>query len=333
MKFISLVLVSLFSLNATADLVLYTDRDPAVSTEVAARYEEATGVKVLVHFLSPGTIPARLAADEPLAGSIETADLIMTKDIALLADVASWYQPMNSALVEANVPATLRDPQGLWTAIDYRVRSLIYDTSLDQEFIDGIKTYADLAKPEYASLLCLRTSGADYTVSLTASLIATYGKEKAAEIVLGWLNNRPDTSKVYAKDDEIIVDIYNGNCRLGISNSYYLARQLNTNPSLTVGMKFLNQQEGGVHANGIALGVSRLSKQADEARKFIEFFLTDEIQTYNAEFNQYYPVTATATVPAVLASWPKPVLDKNNWSTLLPLVQESRDLLLEVNYK
>jgi len=343
MKLFPFLIAVIFSWSASAgQLVIYADNSPeviAAMSQLADKYKADTGTEVVFLPARVGEIPLRLQADaDSLAAGLDvsTADLLVVKDIVFLNTLVqgNWFQPMKSALVEQKVLPSMRDPQGLWTALSFRARTLVYDTELDPAEIAAVNTYEDLAKPEFEGYLCLRSSTAEYTQALTASLIAKNGPEKTAEILTGWLANRTDPDKMYMNDEEIIVAIYNGDCRMGITNSYYLGKALKLNDFLPVGIKFLNKEQGGVHVNGVIAGVSRLSKQAAEAQKFIEFLFSDESQALLAEVNQYYPASQTAAVSPILKAWPdQPVWDVMNWNEIMPHIQEGQELLKQVDYK
>ncbi len=68
--------------------------------------------------------------------------------------------PVRSSVLEAAVPATLRDADGRWFALSMRARVLYADKDLNE--LTAI-TYEGLADPKWKGGLCLRSASTPTT--------------------------------------------------------------------------------------------------------------------------------------------------------------------------
>lgn len=325
MKFILFFSLVLNIASAQADLALYTDRPTARMQVVADEFLKATGTNVLILELPWKDLKAKLAAE----GANSPADVIFVKDALYLNELQKngQFAKLNSSVVTNNVHTSMFTDY--YTAVTFRARTLIYESSLD---VSGINTYADLAKPDYQGALCLRTSNSGYNEALVADFIVRYGYEGTKNMLAGWINNRVDTNFVYPNDNAIIGDVASGKCALGITNSYYLGLQLLQNPAMPVSIKFLEQGTGGVHTNGSGAGISASSKQQDLAKAFVEFLLREDIQAYLSESHQDYPANVNVALPTATKSWGKFDMNFSNWSNITDTAEQARKLVNEVGY-
>ena len=214
--------------TAPADAVtVYTGRHYGIE-EVFAAFTAQTGIPVAFQTGKDPELRERLAAE----GATTRADLLMTADagnLDLAAD-AGLLQRTDSAAVAGAVPANLRDADGRWTALSRRARTVVY--SPERVTADQVPAgYEALADPRWKGKLCLRPATSPYTQSLVASMIANQGEARAEEVVRGWMANEPT---FIDSDTKILEAIDAGQCDVGITNTYYLARLLETDPDAGV---------------------------------------------------------------------------------------------------
>ena len=295
MKFLLLLTVLFCFCNASADITLYTDRPTARMQVIADEFFKSTKVKVNILELPWTALSAQLKEE----GASSPADVIFVKDSVYLNKLVKEgrFAKMQSSVIRNNVDPSMYTEY--YTGITYRARTLIYESSLD---VSNINSYADLAKADYAGALCLRTSKSSYNEALAATLINRYGYNETKTMLGGWLNNMVDPALLYKDDTAIINDIASGKCALGIANSYYLGLALVANPALPVSIKFLDQNNGGVHTNGMGAGVSVTSKQAAVAQQFIEFMLSAPIQSFLVEQQLDFPANKNVSAPSAVKS-------------------------------
>lgn len=327
-----LLTLSLTSIAQAAELVLYTDRPTATMQVIADGFKAKTGTDVLIFEASWADLKNKLATE----GNKSPADVIMVKDLVYLNELVADGRlgQFQSSLAQETVDPSMVSPY--WVAITYRVRTLVYNPSLD---VSGISTYADLADPQWAGQLCLRTSKAAYNEALFASIIASYGYDETTSILDGWLNNMSDFAMIYPNDNSILDQIANleklpkAKCQLGIVNTYYLGLKLKDNPSYPVAVKFLDLKEGGSHSNGMGAGISASSDQAELAQQFIEFMLNPDNQKFLSEKQQDFPANRTVSVPSATQVFPQHMLSPIHWSDLTEQVKAARQLFEELDYQ
>lgn len=105
---------------------VYTARHYEVDEELYSRFTEETGIRVNVVKGKAPELIERLKRE----GSSTEADLFVTVDGGVLqaAKDAGVLQPMNSDVLEQNVPDRFRDSEYYWTGISTRARVIVYRT-------------------------------------------------------------------------------------------------------------------------------------------------------------------------------------------------------------
>ncbi len=257
-----------FSAGASeGTLHVYSARTYGVETAFT-QFTEDTGVEVEFLNGNDAELRERLAAE----GDDTQADVFLTVDAANLALAAEQglFQPLESPGLEQAVPQNLRDPQDRWFGLALRSRTLVYNPEAVTP--DQLSTYAALTEPQWKGRLCMRGSTSAYTQSLVASLIANEGYDRAREIVAGWVAN---DVQIINNDVEILQTIAAGGCDVGITNHYYLARQLAEDPQFPVELFWANQETTGAHVNISGGGVTRYADDPDLARRFLEWLATN----------------------------------------------------------
>ena len=159
---------------ALADVNIYTTRQPDLIQPVMDAFTAKTGIAVNLAFVEEGIVE-RLQAE----GARSPADLVMTVDIANLQQVvdAGVIQPVDSAVLQAAIPANLRDPGNMWFGLTTRAR-IIYASRT--RVADGeVTTYEDLANPKWQGRICTRPGTHPYNLALLAGIIAHDGEAAA----------------------------------------------------------------------------------------------------------------------------------------------------------
>ncbi|WP_296237344.1 Fe(3+) ABC transporter substrate-binding protein [Psychrobacter sp. UBA5136] len=263
------------------------------------KFTEETGIKVELVTDKSGPLMARLKAE----GKNTPADLLMTVDAGNLWQAADQglLQPVSSSILDANVPAKYRDPEGHWTGLSLRARTIFYDPS--KVSADQLSTYADLADPKWKGKLCLRTSKSVYNQSLVASMIEHLGEEKTEQVIRGWVANL--ATDVFSDDTNMLKAIAAGQCEVGLSNSYYYGRIVAKEPNFPVKIFWANQDTTGTHVNVSGAGVTAYSDNPEDALKVIEFLSSDKAQGLYASANKEYPVKQGIDESDLLKSWGK----------------------------
>ena len=127
-----------------------------------------------------------------------------------------------------------------------------------------------------------------------------HGEPRTEEIVRGWVANRPT---LINGDTKILEAIAAGQCDVGITNSYYLARTLKKDPATPVALFWANQQTTGTHVNVSGAGVTAHAKNRANAIKLLEFLSGLAAQQMFADTSLEYPANPRAEVNAIVKAW------------------------------
>ncbi|HEX7125592.1 MAG TPA: extracellular solute-binding protein [Thermodesulfobacteriota bacterium] len=281
---------------ADQEVNVYSSRSHYGSERVFEEFTKKTGIKVNIFGGNNNEVFERLKAE----GANTRADVLVTVDAGNLwnAARAGLLQPVESRIINANVPEHLRDPENRWFGLAVRARTIMYSTERVKP--SELSTYEALGDPKWKGRLCLRTSNSTYNQSLLATWIKRYGEPKVEQIVKGWVANEPT---IIDGDTKILEAIAAGQCDVGITNTYYLARILAKKPDFPVAPFWPDQSGAGVHVNVSGAGVTAHAKNRDNAVKLIEYLSSVEAQNYFADGSFEYPVNPKVEPAPLLAKW------------------------------
>ncbi|MFV1992686.1 MAG: extracellular solute-binding protein [Acidiferrobacterales bacterium] len=288
-----------FSVFAADKLVVYSARNEQLIKHVFDAYRNETGTDI--SFITDKAAPllVRLKAE----GKRTPADVLITVDAGNLwkAEQDGVLQPLDSKILNKNIPASLRDPENNWFGMSVRARTIVYHPGRVKS--SALSTYEALADPKFKGRLCLRTSKKVYNQSLVAMLIARHGEVKTEAIVKGWVANL--ATKVFSNDTSVMKAITAGQCDIGIVNTYYYGRLLKKDPGIELKLFWPNQKTHGVHVNISGAAVTRYSKHKVAAQKFLEWLSGPTAQRLFADSNMEYPANKNVPANRIVQSWGK----------------------------
>ncbi|MCU0774985.1 MAG: extracellular solute-binding protein [Ideonella sp.] len=278
-------------------LNLYSARHYQTDEALYENFTKATGIRINRVEADDAGILARLRSE----GSASPADVVLLVDAARLwrAEVDGLFQPVRSATLQQRVPATLRgkdDGQGSqWFGFSTRARVIMYDkASVKPEDVD---TYEELGDPKNKGRLCIRSGSHPYNLSMFGAVMERIGPEKTEAWLKGVVDNMARAPK--GGDTDQIRAVASGECKVAVSNTYYLARLMRSNKPEDkavvdkVAVVFPNQSTWGTHVNISGGAVAKNSKNRDAAVKFLEYLASDQAQSYFANGNNEWPVVAS----------------------------------------
>ena len=111
LRLFPLIVLACASPVLAQEINVYSHRQPELIQPLVDAFTAETGIAVNVAVIDKG-MAERLKAE----GDRSPADLVLTVDIARLMEVANAdvLQPVQSDVLEANIPETLRDPNDMW---------------------------------------------------------------------------------------------------------------------------------------------------------------------------------------------------------------------------
>lgn len=286
---------------AAAEVVVYSARNEQLIKPMFDAYTKETGVTVKFVTDKEGPLMQRLKAE----GHNTPADILLTVDAGNLwqAGEEGLLKPVRSKVLEANIPAHLRDPDNEWFGLSVRARTVVYNPSRVKP--GELSTYEDLASAKWKGRLCLRTSKKVYNQSLVAMMIHEYGEEKTENMVRGWVANL--AAPPFPDDTKAMEAVAAGLCDVTLVNTYYFGRLMEKKPDLPLAIFWPNQgakaKNAGVHVNISGAGMTRHAKHEAEAVKLLEWLSSDRAQNLFADVNMEYPVNPSVKPDAKVASW------------------------------
>jgi len=300
------LLAALVSVAATAALAegggvnIYTTREPGLIQPLLDAFSTETGIKTNAIFVESG-LAERLEAE----GENSPADVIAVVDYGNLIDMLDrgLTQPIHSSVLDAAVPANLRDPNGNWFAMSMRAR-VIYSSK--DRVPQSSMTYEELADPKWKGRVCIRSGQHPYNTSLFAAMIAKDGAEKTEKYLTDLKANLARTAG--GGDRDVARDILADICDVGVGNSYYVGL-------MRSGAGGPEQQEwgdaikvilptfadgAGTHVNISGVAVAKYAPNKENAVKLLEFLVSPEAQAIYASGNFEYPVLAGARIDPII---------------------------------
>ncbi|MDG3087165.1 Fe(3+) ABC transporter substrate-binding protein [Vibrio hannami] len=292
---------SSFSAIAAEEVNVYSYRQPFLVEPMFNEFTKETGIKVNVKFAKKG-----LAEKLVQEGEYSPADVILTTDISRLVELVDKkvVQPLDSKVIESNIPAQYRSTDDEWFALTLRTRNVY--SSRDRVGKLGIDfNYADLTSPEFKGKICTRSGKHPYNVSLISSMIAHKGEAETKQWLEGVKANL--ARKPQGNDRAQVKAIKEGLCDVSLGNSYYLGKMVNDENQKawadSVYINFPNQESTGTHVNVSGMALAKFSPNKENAQKLMEFLTGEKAQQMYAEVNYEYPVKEGVKRSELVASW------------------------------
>lgn len=246
-------------------LVVYADYDDeGYLPELFGGFTTQTGIRVTVRHAAAETIVNDVIANR---GS-PPADVLLTPtvfDIWMAADDGA-LRPLDSTRLPTQIPAALRDPDGLWVAASFHTAVIAYDPK--RVGVESLERYESLAEEDFRGQLCLSSSNIPVNRLLIAMLIDDLGVRPAEIVVRGWIANL--ALPVFDTEEQLIDAIVAGRCALGIVSSKAVTTTAVVEPDTA-------------YADIEGVGIARHARQPDVAMQFIEWFLSTQIQARHQE--------------------------------------------------
>jgi iron(III) transport system substrate-binding protein len=315
-------------------LNLYSSRHYQTDEALYSDFTKATGIKINRIEAGEDALIERIRNE----GERSPADVLITVDAGRLwrAEQLGFFQRVKSAVLDARVPASFREPNGLWFGFSLRARVIAYNKAKLKAA--DFPTYESLADPKWKGRVCMRSSTNMYNLSLMGAMIDHLGEQKAQAWAQGVRDNLAREPK--GGDTDQLKSVAAGECDVTISNQYYYARLLRSakpderETGERVGIVFPNQASWGTHVNISGAGVLKHAPNREAAVKFLEYLASDAAQRYFAEGNNEWPAVASVQPDnPVLKSFGKFKQDALNVAVLGRNQPESQKIYDRVAWK
>jgi iron(III) transport system substrate-binding protein len=270
--FVGVVLAT--SGSSSDSLVLYSARQHYGEEKPFEDFAKKTGMDLTIRGGDASELYERLEAE----GSNTPADVLIT------VDAANLWRAQHAGFIDSWKPLTLR------------ARTIMRST--ERVGPKDVTTYEGLGDPRWKGKLCLRSGTSEYNVSFVADRLAKDGRAKTEAMLRRWMANDPD---ILGSDTDVLEKIKDGDCDVGLTNSYYLGRELADDPKFPVAPVWADQNGRGTQVNLSGLGVIHGSKHAKEARELIAYLREPSQQEIFATNNHEYPAVSGVKPDPVMA--------------------------------
>ncbi|WP_448462726.1 Fe(3+) ABC transporter substrate-binding protein [Martelella sp. AMO21009] len=287
---------------AADEVNIYSYRQPELIAPLLERFEEETGIQTNVLFLDKGLVE-RIQAE----GVNSPVDVILTVDIGRLTEAKEGgvTQPVESELINADIPAQYRDKDGEWFALTKRGR-VVYAS---KDRVGDIPiTYEELADPKWKGAICIRDGQHPYNIALIASMIAHHGAEYTEEWLRGFKANL--ARKPNGNDRSQAKAIMSGECDIALGNTYYVGLMMTNEKepeqkdwAAAITVLFPNADDRGTHVNISGMAMAKNAPHPENALKLMEFLASPEAQEIYAEQVFEYPVLPGAEASEIVQSF------------------------------
>ena len=311
---------------------IYSSRHYDTDDRLYSDFEEMTGITINRLEGKGDELIARLQAE----GANSPADILITVDTSRLerAKNAGVLQSIDSPVLEARIPESIRDSDNQWFGFSQRARIIFFDK---QDVTEPPLDYVSLADPAYEGLVCHRSSSNVYSQTLLSSVIENHGEEKAREWAAGVAANFARDPQ--GGDTDQLRGLVSGECDISISNTYYFARALRTDVSglssddlENIGWVFPAQNAEGAHMNLSGAGVTANAPNRENAVKFLEYLSSESAQKYFSAGNDEYPAVPGVGLSPSVAALGLFRPDAVNLSAVAKNVPLAQQIFNEVNW-
>jgi iron(III) transport system substrate-binding protein len=310
---------------------IYSYRQPGLIQPLLDAFTKETGITTRVIFAKKG-LAERIAAE----GANSPADILLTVDIGRLAGAKARgiTQAISSDVINANIPAQYRDPDGHWIGVTTRARAIF---ASKERVAQKAITYEELADPKWKGKICTRSGQHSYSLGLFASMIAHHGAEWTKNWLKGVKANL--ARKPAGNDRKQVKAVYAGVCDIALGNTYYMGK-MQTNEkepaqkewAASVNVLFPNSETRGTHVNISGMSLTKNAPNKANALKLLEFLTSAKAQQIYGETNYEYPVKAGVAASDLVRSWGDFKSDNIGLDVIAKFRKEASELVDKVGF-
>ncbi len=317
---------------AGGELNLYSSRHYDTDERLYSEFEAETGITINRIEGKADELIARMQAE----ARNSPADVLLTVDTSRLSRArnAGILQPVDSAILEARIPAFLQDADNEWFGFSQRARIIFYNKA---DVTDPPRTYGALADPKYRGMVCIRSSANAYNQTLLASVIEHRGEAAARDWAAGIVANM--ARKPQGGDTDQLRGIVSGECEIAVANTYYFARALRrpvkgvSDQIDRIGWIFPDQDGNGAHMNLSGAGVAAYAPNRANAIAFLEYLASDKAQEYFSAGNDEYPAVKGVKLADSVAALGTFKPDNIDLSAVAEKIPAAQRIFNEVGWK
>jgi iron(III) transport system substrate-binding protein len=311
--------------DADKKIIVYSGRSEALVKPLLEKFSKESGIEIQTRYGNTAQMAAQLLEE----GDRSPADVFFAQDAGALGAVSKkeMFAPLPDETLD-KVPAGYRDDKGRWVGVSARARILAYHPDLVPAAQLPASVF-DLTKPEWKGKVGIAPTNGSFQAFVTAMRVQ-HGEAKTREFLAGLKANEP---QIRDSNVKILEDVNAGTIAVGLINHYYfgeLAKEQGTTPdNLKARVYFFPNRDTGALVNVAGVGVLERAGKDPDVKKFLDYLLDGEAQTYFATETFEYPVVTGMPAPAYvppLAKLNVPPVNLNDLDTLdatIALIKDS----------
>lgn len=274
--------------SQSGPLTVYSGREEELVKPLLEQFERTTGIKVDVRYGDSAELAATIAEE----GGNSPADVFFAQDPGSLGAVEAQLAELPQATLD-RVAERFRDTGGRWVGTSGRTRVIAYNTDAlgEDQVPDSV---FDLTDPVWKGKIGIAPTNASFQAFVTAMRLSA-GDEKTRQWLVDLKRNDP---KTYEKNTPIVEAVAAGEIEIGLVNHYYLYLVKAERPDAPVANHFLAQGDPGALVSVAGVGVLATSDRQDDARKLVDFLLSDDGQRFYTESAEEAEYPLVAGIPA-----------------------------------
>jgi len=262
----------------TTPLVLYSGRSEELVQPLIDLFEEDTGIEVEVRYEGSTSLAATLLQE----GDATEADVFYAQDPASLGAIKEILKTLEDSILD-QVDARFSDVDGRWVGTSGRIRTFVYNTGAG---IDLPESIDEVVTPDWDGRLGIAPTNGSFLTFVGAMIL-----ERGEEATLVWLTALADNSPQEFPGNSPIVDaVDSGSVDAGLVNHYYLLRLRAEGGGQDAENWFFPSGDVGTLVMAAGAGILDTTDKPDEAKRFVEFLLSETAQEYFATETYEYPL-------------------------------------------
>ena len=291
----------------TDSLLVYSGRSEALVGPLVEQFEQQNGIEVEVRYAGSAELAAQLLEE----GANSPADIFLSQDAGALGATAKagLLETIPEELYSL-VPSNYSAADKSWVGVSGRARVLVYDPT---QVGDLPKSIFDLEGANWQGRIGIAPTNASFQAFVTAMRIL-HGDART----LQWLDAMKTNAVIYEKNGAILEAVEAGQLDAGLINHYYWYARVKEVGTSQMSSR-LSQFEGADVGNLVNVAGVGILDGSDQAKKFVEFLLSGEGQSYFAEETREYPLIgglSPADELTPLSDIPSPSIDLSDLDTL-----------------
>lgn len=285
-------------------LTVYSGRLPELVRPLFEEFADRTGIGIDVRYGDSADLA--LLIDQE--GDKSPADVFISQSPGAIGflDGKGRLRKLPAAVLD-EVQPRFRASDGDWVGLSARARVLVYNPDLVAPG-DLPASVFDLTRPKYRGRVALAPTNASFQDFVTA-MRELAGEARTKE----WLDGmKANEARTYANNLAIVDAVGRGEVAMGLVNDYYLYEAREQDPGIPARNYFFPGGDVGTVLLVTGAGVLDTARHPADARRLVEFLLSERAQRFFARKTFEYPLVAGVEPVAgkpPLASIESPRLD------------------------